>query len=262
MKNLKPHTLLLSVAMSAVLFAAVPAFAQNADAEIIAEATVPKERLVTRYTDAAGSEAASAALVSGLRAGGDFSYTTRELQPVLNADGTPVLDANGNPTTQLVDVPHTIVNSNGAMGWGNVNISLSLAQALVDSGEYADLESALSGATTTVTNPDGTTTTTTSGGVLAMRADGMGWGAIAKELGFNLGSLISAGNKSDRATAASAAKSERAAKAKLDATAKAERATGKPERIAKVERPSRPEKIDRPQKPERPERPQKPERGR
>ena len=174
--------------------------------QVVAEATVPKDRLVTRYADAAGSPAASAALVGGLREGGDFSYTTREVRPVLNADGTPVLDANGDPTTQLVDVPHTITNTNGAMGWGNVNISLSLAQALVDSGEYADLESALAGTTTIVTNPDGTTTSTTSGGVLAMRADGMGWGAIAKELGFKLGSLISAGNKSDQAIAASAAK--------------------------------------------------------
>jgi hypothetical protein len=118
-----------------------------------------------------------------------------------------------------------------------------MAQALVDAGTYADLQSALSGTTTTVTNPDGTTTTSTSGGVLALRADGMGWGQIAKQLGFNLGELVSASNGH--------AKSQVAA-------AHADKHVAKPDRVAKVERPQRPERIARPDKPERP---QKPERG-
>ena len=122
--------------------------------------------------------------------------------------------------------------------------SLAIAEKLVADGQYADLQSALTGTTTTVTNADGTTTTTTTGGVLAMRADGMGWGKIAKTLGFNLGSVMSAGNRSDKAVA----RTERAPKAKVE----------RAERVAKVERPTRPERI---QRPERPERPQKPERG-
>jgi hypothetical protein len=247
--NSRCKPLLLSMALGAALLATVPAFAQDtgADTVVIAEASVPQDRLVDRYSELAGSDAAAADLVNDLRTGGDFSVTTDVTTTVTNPDGTT--------TTTTAPVTTTIANPNGAMGWGEVNITLSLAQALLDSGAATDLQSALTGTTTTITNPDGTTTTTVSGGVLAMRADGMGWGAIAKELGFNLGKLISAGNRSDKAIAAKAAKGERADKAK------AERTAGKPDRVAKVERPSRPEKLDRPAKPERPERPAKPERG-
>jgi hypothetical protein len=241
--------LLLSLALGAALLATVPAFAQTTgdDTVVIAEASVPKDRLVNRYSDLAGSDAAAADLVNDLRTGGDFSVTQDVTTTVTNADGTT--------TTTTAPVTTTIANPNGAMGWGEVNIALSLAKALIDSGAATDLQSALTGTTTTVTNPDGTTTTTTAGGVLTMRADGMGWGAIAKELDFNLGKLISAGNRSDKAIAAKSAKAERADKAK------AERAAGKPDRVAKAERPSRPEKVDRPSKPDRPERPAKPQRG-
>lgn len=248
--NSRCKPLLLSMALGAALLVTVPAFAQSTgdDAAVIAEASVPQDRLVDRYSELAGSDAAAADLISDLRTGGDFSVTQDVTTTVTNPDGTT--------TTTTAPVITTIANPNGAMGWGEVNITLSLAQALLGSGAATDLQSALTGATTTVTNPDGTTTTTTTaGGVLAMRADGMGWGQIAKELGFNLGTLVSAGNRNAKATDAATAKGERAEKAK------AERTAGKPDRVARAERPSRPEKLDRPAKPDRPERPAKPERG-
>lgn len=257
--NNRPTRLLLSMALGAALLAGTPAFAQTAgdDTTVIAQASVPKDRLVERYSELAGSDAAAADLVERLRTGGDFSVTTQVTTTTTNPDGTT--------TTTTSPVTTTVANPNGAMGWGEVNITLSMAQALVDSGAAPDLQSALTGTSTTVTNPDGTTTTTTAGGVLAMRADGMGWGQIAKELGFNLGTLVSAGNRNAKATDAQAAKADRQARG---AAAKAERTTGKPEqtgkpeRVSRVERPSRPEKIDRPSRPDRPERPVKPERGR
>lgn len=236
-----PRRLLLSTALIAALAASAPVLAQDADAEIVAQASVPEARLVERYTDLAGSEAAAGDLVSDLRTGADFTVVEEVTTTTTNPDGTTT------DTTELVE--RTVVNPNGPMGWGEVNISLSLAQALVDSGAYPSLQSALTGIETTVTNPDGTTTITSEGGVLAMRAEGMGWGAISKELGFNLGSLVSASNRRDKSVAASAR------------VGKAERTTGKPDRIARVDRPEKPEKLDRPQRPERPERPQKPERS-
>ncbi|MBF6023920.1 hypothetical protein [Lysobacter niastensis] len=246
--NLKPRTFLLAAAISAALFTMAPGFAQDADpdAPVIAEATVPKARLVDRYTELAGGPDASADLVGDLRTGGDFVIVEEVTTTTTNPDGTT--------TTVTTPVEHAIVNANGPMGWGEVNITLSLAQAMVDSGAAPDLQSALAGAT--ITNADGTVTTMP--GVLQLRADGGGWGQIAKQLGFNLGSLISASNHSDKAVAGTA----RADKAK------AERVQGKsgndkpakPERVAKAERPDKPEKVDRPQRPERPERPQKPER--
>lgn len=244
----------LCIALAALLSPAAPAFAQDAggDTEIVAEATVPRDRLVDRYTEVAGSEDLAAGLIDGLRKGGEFTVQEAVTTTTTNADGTTTT------TTTMVD--RTVANPAGPMGWGEVNISLSLAQALLDAGTYASLSTALAGVPTTVTNADGTTTTTVEGGVLAMRADGMGWGAIAKELGFNLGSLISASNENEHAVAAADKKAERAAKAekaakpeKAERAAKAER----PERVAKVdrpERPTRPERIERPQRPERPER--------
>jgi hypothetical protein len=221
------------------LSVAAPALAQDADpdAGIIATASVPADRLAQRYADLAGSPEAATELVNQLRGGEDFVVTEEVTTTTTNADGTTTT------TTTLVD--RTVVNPNGPMGYGEVNITLAMAQALVDGGAFADLQSALTGASTTVTNPDGTTTTTVEGGVLAMRADGMGWGQIAKELGYNLGSLVSASNNGGKA--------ERTA-----AAAKPVKA----ERVAKAERPVRPDKLERPARPERPERPQKPERGR
>lgn len=240
--NAKPHYLLLSAALTAALFATAPAFATDSgsDAAVVAEATVPAARLADRYADLAGSEEAATDLVSELRTGGDFTVTQDVTTTTTNPDGTT--------TTTTSTVDKTIVNPNGPMGYGEINITLAMAQALVDSGAYPDLQSALTGTTTTVTNADGTTTTTTSGGVLAMRADGMGWGQIAKQLGFNLGELVSASNRNAKATDAHAAKP-------------AAHATGKPDRVSKVERPAKPDRVERPQKPDRPERPQKPEHG-
>ncbi|MFC7302394.1 hypothetical protein [Cognatiluteimonas weifangensis] len=249
----KPRYLLLSAALSAALCAVAPAFAQDTggddtvvDDTVVAEASVPAERLAERYAELAGSPEAAADLIDQLRSGGDFTVTDTVTTPVLDANGDPVLDANGNPQTTTTTVERSIVNPNGPLGYGEVNITLSLAQALLESGAYPDLQSALTGTEATVTNPDGTTSTTSSGGVLAMRADGMGWGQIARELGFNLGALVSAGNSNGKAQAAKVDRGERVARA------------DKPERAAKPERPARPERAERP---ERPQRPDKPERG-
>lgn len=270
----KVTPLLLSAALSAALFAAAPAFAQDApppEDEVVADASVPKDRLVDRYTELAGSPEAAEDVVTDLRTGSDFTVVTTETRPVLNPDGTQATNPDGTPQTEVVTVETVVANPNGPMGWGEVNITLALADKLVGDGEASDLQTALSGTptTTTVTNPDGTTTTTTTydGGVLAMRADGMGWGQIAKELGFNLGSVVGKGKAGDTSTAsASASASAKADRAtgkpdKAGKSDKADRVTGKPDRVAKVDRPSRPEKIDRPQKPDRPERPSKPDRG-
>lgn len=223
--NAKP--LLLSVALTLALSPLVPAHAQSAggDDAVVAEATVPANRLVERYTPLAGSSAAATALVHDLRSGGDFTVT--EQVTTTKADGTT--------TTSTVE--RTVVNPNGPMGYGEVNITLAMAQALVASGASPDLQSALTG--TTTTNPDGTATT--SGGVLAMRAAGKGWGQIAKSLGLNLGTLVSASNGGAKASA-------------THAPTRADHVH------AVAEHSSHPDNVDRPQKPERPERPERPEK--
>jgi hypothetical protein len=258
--NATPRRLLLSAALTALLCAGAPAFAQDAsgDDAVVAQSTMSADRIADRYADLAGSPEAASALVDELRTGGDFTVTETVTTPVLDEQGNPVLDANGNPQTTTSTVERTIVNPNGPMGYGEVNISLSLAQALLDSGAYTDLQSALTGVETTVTNPDGTTTTTTSGGVLAMRASGMGWGQIAHQLDLNLGTLMSAANANANANAHVATRANGRADtaqrpAKPERVAKVERAE-RPERVDRPERPTRPEHVDRPERPERPER--------
>jgi hypothetical protein len=281
---------LLFAALAAALFAAAPVFAQDTPPDTTTtetDAGVPKDRLVDAYADSlfGGDEVAAGDAVTALRSGGDFTVTTTETRQATNPDGTPATNPDGTPKMETVTVETAVANPNGPMGWGEVDHSLGLAQALVDGGKAGSFEEALMGTatTTTVTNPDGTTTTTTtySGGILQMRADGMGWGQIAKELGFkSLGEIKSghfAANEDGSTTAAAdkSAKGRDTAKtakdthgqsadhkvdhtAKTDHAAKPDRVTGKPdkvERVAKVERPTRPERPERPSKPERGARP-------
>jgi hypothetical protein len=177
---------------------------------------------------------------------------------------------------ETVTVESVVANANGPMGWGEVDHSLGLARALVDGGKAASFDEALLGTatTTTVTNPDGTTTTTTSynGGVLQMRADGMGWGQIAKELGFkSLGEVKSGRAFADSAEGDTVAVADDASAKGRDAAKVAHEDHGKsaehkPERVAKVDRVAKPDKVERvakverPSKIDRPERPSKPER--
>ncbi|GAB3726266.1 hypothetical protein GCM10028862_01340 [Luteimonas pelagia] len=253
-----PRYLLLSAALGAALSLSATASAQDAglegdvDAGIVAEAEVPAERLVERYAGFAGSEEAAAELVSDLRTGGEFTWTEEVTTTVTNDDGTTTT------TTELVE--RTLANPNGPMGYGEVNITLSLAKALVDAGTYPDLQSALTGIATTTTHPDGTTTTVVEGGVLAMRADGMGWGRIAQEFGFNLGSLVSASNRNARADASvDAAARGQAAGAKASGRAKVDVDAGV--RTGRPDTTGRPARIERPAMPTRPERPERPERS-
>lgn len=135
--------------------------------------TVPGGGLATNFTDFAGSPENSASLVNGLRTGSPITLT----DPVV-VGGPPPVSTTFTPPTK-------------PMGYGNVRIALSLAQAqLANQGitnpTATELQGALMG--TTVVGPGGTTTTD---GVLQMRASGMGWGQIAHSQGYKLGPIMS-----------------------------------------------------------------------
>ncbi|HZM36012.1 MAG TPA: hypothetical protein VFC18_16145 [Burkholderiales bacterium] len=160
-----------------------------------------ESQLVEKYATLAGSDADAQTLVTGLRTGNDFSIGTTSFDP---------------PT--------------GEMGYGNVNISLALAEkSLADQGITSptseQLHAALIG---TASDP----------GVLAQRAAGMGWGQLALSRGYTLGEVM---------------RSPRADKA-LEKAPSIEKAVkvAKPERPMKPERPVRFERPERPVKPERP----------
>jgi hypothetical protein len=106
-------------------------------------------------------------------------------------------------------------------GWGGVTIQLAMAQHLSQSDpvQYPSLPDALTK-------------------IEALRAEKMGWGKIAKDLGFKLGPVVSAAEQTRHELVRDL----------------------RVERPQKMDRAERPEKVERPERAERPERPQRPER--
>jgi hypothetical protein len=167
---------------------------------------VSVETLVTRYQSLAGSEANAKALVSGLRDGTKFTLvavieTQEKIQVGVKEErvqtGTTTIRQPAPPPQNfiLIQVPvYSIMRTpiyemrtirkeestdieppTGNMGLGNVDIALALTQAIftaknVTTPSHPDLMSALVG----------------SNGVLTMRAGKMGWGEVAKAMGFEL----------------------------------------------------------------------------
>ncbi|GAA0887441.1 hypothetical protein [Rhodanobacter soli] len=195
-------------------------------------------RLSTEFAGFAGSETNSQALVTGLRDG-----TAITLDDVVkNADGTTT-------TTTTTFTPAT-----GKMGYGNVKIALSLAEATlakdgITDPTAAEMAAALNGGTLVLA--DGTSIDLN--GVLAQRAAGEGWGQIAKADGFKLGDVM----RSPKAVGSTAANGNAHAHVEKVELAKVHGVDrpSKPEHVAKADRPDRPSRPDRPERPEHPDHP-------
>jgi len=248
---MKKYPLARCMLAAAILVAltAAPLYAQTASTD--ASATVQTgatdgqaaTRLSGQFATFAGSDANAQALVDGLRNGSTVVLATATTNP----DGT-------TSTSQTTLQPAT-----GKLGYGNVKIALSLAEASLAKAGITDptaeeLAAALNGGTLTLA--DGTSVELQ--GVLAARAAGEGWGQIANAMGFKLGDVMRS-PKAVGSTAAGAhahakvtgvalATNQRAAHASVDHVAGA--AATHPERPAMPERPQRP---DRPQLPSRPD---------
>lgn len=213
------------------------------DSVAVATPDAATRTMATSFTTLAGSEDNAAALVAGLREGSAITFD----------DG-------------VAETEDVTITPSGPMGYGNVFITLAVAQkSLTDAGitepTLQDVKVALEGGDVLLSD----TETLTFAGVLKMRADGMGWGEIAKAGGFKLGPVISAlrsGNAQLEKSQRAAAETRRELRGQDLATTKTERA-GKAERAerpAKMERVERAERLDRPERPEKPDRPEKPER--
>lgn len=131
-------------------------------------------RVAAPFATVAGSPENALALAASLRTGTPATITSTST----DASGATV-------TTSTSITPPT-----KPMGWGNVSHALALATtALSNAGvtnpTTADVQAALLGGN--VTTPDGKTVALT--GVLQQRADGMGWGAIAKSYGTTMGAV-------------------------------------------------------------------------
>lgn len=233
-------TLLCAAVLGALSLA--PAMAQTApppDAPVSASANGQEStRLSTEFAAFAGSDANAQALVAGLRDGSAIALD----DVITNADGTTA-------TTTTTFTPAT-----GQMGYGNVKIALSLAEASLAQAGITDptateLEAALNGGTLVLADGTGIDLN----GVLAERAAGQGWGQIAHSMGFKLGDVM----RSPKAVGSASANAHAHVRVEKVELAKAHGVDrpSKPEHVAKVDRPDRPSRPDRPQRPERPDRP-------
>jgi hypothetical protein len=237
-----PHLLRVSALLALGAFTLAPFVRADADDAAREEATTfdtdasthggvkVTDELADDFATFAGSEANAQALVTGLRTGDEVTLTST---------------INGQVTTT------TFTPSSGLKGYGNVFISLALAQQeLAAQGitqpTSAEIQAALNGGSIIVGTGANAKTVRLSG-ILVLRASGEGWGQIAHQLDVKLGRVVS-----DIHAANERIEHNEAIDRDHDA--------GKPDRDVI---PDRPEPIDRPDTPvhvDRPERPDLPQR--
>jgi hypothetical protein len=192
----------------------------------------PDDRLIREHRRFAGSKDNAESLVEGLRFDEPVELTSKR----------------GSTTT--------FSSPTGKMGWGNVDIALSIAKTtLADHGirnpSPAQIEAALNGGTVTTKSGEQVKLP----GVLKLRAKGLGWGQISQKHGFKLGEAMRDDHHHRR-------KHEHGDRKHHNKHADWKRdrhhADWKHDRgdfhRTRFERPERPHKFDRPERPERPER--------
>ena len=139
------------------------------------------ENLSANFSDFLGDQ--SRTVVEGLRNGEEFTLTSS------------YTDASGTQQVETI----TIEPPTSKMGYGNVKITLKMAENLLNQAGITQptaiqLETALVGGS--LTAADGTVIDVN--GVLTSRSEGMGWGQIAKQYDTKVGALL--GNANSKAT--------------------------------------------------------------
>lgn len=180
----------MMTAMTLVVACLVPVAAANTSntriatgVELVSDATTPAlsagqmqvaNKVASPFVTMAGSHENAVALATALRTG-----TTANL---VFASSSP----SGNTTQKAIE----LAIPTKPMGWGNVSHALALAQlslrqAGIENPTAPQLQAALDGGS--IKTADGKTVTLP--GVLQQRAEGMGWGQIAKTYGTTMGAL-------------------------------------------------------------------------
>jgi len=236
----RQFTLALLAASVVTALAITPALAQTASTTTTT--SHESTRLTTEFTTFAGSNTNAQALVNGLSSGSSITLT----ETVAGTNGAP------STTTTTTFTPDT-----GKMGYGNVRIALSLAEAsLTKAGitdpTSAELEAALNGGTLVLA--DGTSIDLK--GVLALRAAGEGWGQIANSMGFKLGEVMRSPKAAGHAAAGARASASVArvdfGKSHMTSHPDATSHSGRPDFANKPDFAGKPTVPDRPQIPDHP----------
>lgn len=206
---------LAGIGAAGLLIVMPPLWAQTGDDPIQTATTAssrPAAKLQAQYVVLAGSERNAESLITGLRDG-------KQVLLLATPDST-------NPDAASV----TFLPATGRLGYGNINVALSLVQAdLAKAGITAPTPEQLAAALNGGTIVTETGLTVSFAGVLAQRQSGMGWGAIANAMGVKLGAVVSASktNKSLGEFKASAAQRQKAARSETMTATSAQNQTGK-----------------------------------
>ena len=190
------HLPLRSLLLMCCLAAAYPAAAQVTSSSTTTDSTTTgtttttavgssattEAKLSMEFADFLGGQEQAGTVVSGLRQGTAFDLVTETT--TTGSTGT-----TGTPSTTTTTTTTTIDPPTGTMGYGNIRITLRLAQAELNQLGITQptpdqLSAVLLG---------GELNGTQTSGILALRAEGMGWGQIAKEYGFTVGQLMGNG---------------------------------------------------------------------
>jgi len=165
----------------------------------------------------------------------DDEQTLDKKAATMNAESsTPKHDAaRVQALSKQYNVPEARISEmrSQKMGWGEVNISLAMAEHL------------------SATSKTPMTTDQALTKIEQLRGEKMGWGKIAKELNMKLGPVVSAAERGERKIHDADRDNSRAGH---DVTG--ERAEKRAEKMERSERHERPEKMERSERPERPER--------
>lgn len=170
----------------------------------IGTSSTTEARLSAEFADFLGGEEQASAVVAGLRQGTAFSLDSPSDSESTGGStstttgSTTTTSTTSSATTTTTDTTAAIDPPTGTMGYGNVRITLRLAQAElsklgITQPTTEELSAVLLG---------GEINGTQINGILTMRADGMGWGQIAKEYGMTVGQLMGKGAGLTKQTAA------------------------------------------------------------
>ncbi|WP_324779964.1 hypothetical protein [Thiobacillus sedimenti] len=132
----------------------------------VGTSTTTESKLANEFATFLGGTDQAGAVVTGLRQGTAFS-----------------LDGTNGAAGSTIDPP------TGTMGYGNVRITLRLAQAELSSFGITQPTSDQLSAVLLGGSIDGTQVD----GILTLRAEGMGWGQIAQKYGLTVGQIMGKG---------------------------------------------------------------------
>lgn len=191
-KSTQMHSLLLACCLAAAYPAAnaeetdTSTSTATTTSASVGTSQTTETKLVSEFSAFLGGEEQAQTVISGLRQGTSFDLETETTTTVTTTDPTTGQTTTSTSTTTTIT---TIDPPTGTMGYGNIRIALRLAQSELASLGITEATPEQLSAILLGGAIDGSQVN----GILAMRADGMGWGQIAQSYDTTVGQLMGKG---------------------------------------------------------------------